>query len=75
MIEIAHAEASAAILAHVEAHMREIATRYAKALGYAEVMLGAISILADDPAAVRAAVAKTKAEIARICAGGEVRGR
>jgi hypothetical protein len=53
--------------------LEEIATRHAKALGYAESMLVAIGILADDPAAVRVAVAETKAEIARICAGGEVR--
>jgi hypothetical protein len=54
-------------------HLEEIATRHAKALGYAEAMLVAIGIVADDPAAVRAAVAETKAEIERICAGGEVR--
>jgi len=52
-------------------HLEEVAMRHAKALGYAEAMLVAIEVLADDPVRVRAAVAEAKAEIARICAGGE----
>ena len=51
--------------------LEEVAMRHAKALGYAEAVLVAIDIVADDPVQVRAAVAEAKAEIARICAGGE----
>jgi len=52
-------------------HLEQTALRHAKALGYAEAVLVAIDIVADDPVQVRAAVAEAKAEIARICAGGE----
>jgi len=52
--------------------LEEVAMRHAKALGYAEAMLVAIEVLADDPVRVRAAVAEAKAEIARLCADGEV---
>jgi len=53
-------------------HLEQTALRHAKALGYAEAVLVAIDIVADDPVQVRAAVAEAKAEIARICAGAEV---